>query len=226
MEISIEEEILPLQKISLSLPPFLLEEDRAHFSNLSQYSTKASQLVRINNAFINHESIIFNGTSIAKESFVHHFQEEKYRFGSKSFFVFLFKNFFWRLSSINKKESIIWFIDNYSQTYYHWLLEALPRLLLLKYSSNKANKKFTELGIALPLYYKKMNFVVETLDLLGERNITWIPVNKKLKTSKIFLPTQVSIPSNYHPLALKKLKKIILSRIRLDDKKNTLKKYT
>jgi capsular polysaccharide biosynthesis protein len=58
----------------------------------------------------------------------------------------------------------LWITDNWSHNYFHWLTEALPRLLLARVNGSQAQ-------IVVPEFVAKSEFVQESLKLLGERYV-------------------------------------------------------
>ena len=60
----------------------------------------------------------------------------------------------------NKIDSGIWITDNFSYAYYHWVVECLTRLFELDFNKKKY-------PILLPLKFKNLSYVQQSLDLLG-----------------------------------------------------------
>ncbi|WP_044212796.1 DUF563 domain-containing protein [Flammeovirga sp. OC4] len=198
----------PAEVVELSsLPLNLCLEDREYYNSIRTYCAEESKLVQINNLFVNHESLLFKPLfNIIDESFVRKSQSDAFQKSKREKIVFIIKNYLLRFSSTQIDEDIVWFIDNYSQTYFHWITEALPRLFLIY----KIDPKIT---IALPSYYKDMNYVSQSLSCFNGINIKWIENSRKYRLNKVSIPTQAGTPACYHKTLLLEFKNYILNQI-------------
>lgn len=106
----------------------------------------------------------------------------------KSQFLFTCKNMFFRKKRILTGE-YIYVIDDWSEGYFHWMTDVLPRLMALK-------MKFGSRLVLLPNSFKGKDFVVETLKVLGFFAIYF--GNEFLKVEKCLFIKSELVTGNYH----------------------------
>lgn len=90
----------------------------------------------------------------------------------------------------DKLESGVWIINNKSENYFHWMTEALTRVL----SFNKIDESST---ILLPENFKKLEFVSKTLDSLNV-DYKFYSNNYLLKVKTLFLTSHTAPAGNYN----------------------------
>jgi len=115
-------------------------------------------------------------------------------------------SFFKVLEKIKERKFIIKFkrhfviTDDWGKSYFHWLLDCLPRLILLE-----------ELGInarlALPNDFIEQEYVAGSLKLLGKNDIQFIKKDKWYFFSTLWFPVHLAPTGNYNDLIIKKLRK-------------------
>lgn len=72
-----------------------------------------------------------------------------------------------------------WVTHNHSYNYYHWLIECLPKLVLIARLDPEAR-------IILPRWAEPLRFVGDSLDALGLKNIQYVPVGESLKVDRLY----------------------------------------
>jgi len=90
-----------------------------------------------------------------------------------------------RRDRINKA---IWIIDNWSYAYFHWLTDALPRLLA-------CDNFISSHWVALPDSYRNLSFVSESLNLL---NVKYYFYCQNLFVKHLLLPSHTAQSGNYN----------------------------
>jgi capsular polysaccharide biosynthesis protein len=75
----------------------------------------------------------------------------------------------------------IWITDDWSQAYYHWFTEALPRLIFM-------NNYLETKTLLLPNNYKNKEFIVKSLYHLKIKKIKYIDKRKKVIKNLIIAP--------------------------------------
>lgn len=88
-------------------------------------------------------------------------------------------------STVQRITSGIWAIDEWSQEYYHWFADALPRIIA---ASEVAGVNHP---VILPDYYEKRAFVADTLKLLDLRPV-YYNRRKRLHVEKLLLPSHTA----------------------------------
>lgn len=110
--------------------------------------------------------------------------------------------------SINFSASRVLIINNiYSHTYYHWLLESLPRLFLLRDEISSAT-------VLLPGNHNE-NFHKESLKIFGVDNLHYMKDDTRYVINEALTCSQIGKMANYHPLVLTNMVKFIKNKIPL-----------
>jgi capsular polysaccharide biosynthesis protein len=98
------------------------------------------------------------------------------------------------------KKTCVWATDNWSPGYYHWIAEALPRILI----SENLLKNYT---LLLPATLKNNDFVIKSLDCFNIKNIEYININEKVFAKELILPTHLSYSGYHNKKIINKLRK-------------------
>ncbi len=117
----------------------------------------------------------------------------------------LLKRFLMLFSFGVKIDKAVWIIDNWSEGYFHWLTDALPRLI--------AAEKFTQNSVVvLPEEFRKQEYIHESLRLLNYKVYFF---NKKILVKKLILPSHTASTGNYN----KEIVNILRDKILKNNKK-------
>jgi capsular polysaccharide biosynthesis protein len=100
----------------------------------------------------------------------------------------------------------VWIIDNWSSGYFHWITDALPRLLV----SDRINDN---LPVLLPESYRQMSFVTESLNLLG-KDVYFYNTSIGLIVKKIILPSHTANTGNYNHTLINELRDKFIENIK------------
>jgi capsular polysaccharide biosynthesis protein len=116
----------------------------------------------------------------------------------------------------------IWITQNWTHMYFHWITDALTRLV--------ASESFLNThSVVLPISYTNFPFVKQSLEFLGY-SIVWKKDHEVIKVKELILPSHTSSPGNYNDLILSKLstkfqvkknslgKKIFVSRLKAEQR--------
>ena len=99
-----------------------------------------------------------------------------------------------RLKSFFKNKIIvdkaIWITQNWTWMYFHWLTDALPRLIALEDHIEKHI-------VLLPESYKKHSYIIDSLEILGYDSIFY-PECNRVFVKKLALPSHTASPGNYN----------------------------
>ncbi len=147
------------------------DSDLKKFQNAIYNECKPLSKIIIKNAFVLGNTIF----SIRKIKYYSR-QTHTYGIGRKKSILLL-------LNLIKKRKIIaagIWIIDNHSFAYYHWLVESLTRLVII-------SDEEKEYPIILPMKYRSLSYVQESLSILGF-NILYYNENDHLLVKKLILP--------------------------------------
>lgn len=97
-----------------------------------------------------------------------------------------------------KLEKGVWITQNWTWMYFHWLTDALTRLIA-------CDQFIDDHMVVLPQSYKKYPFIRESLEYLGYK-IHWVLLNECLRINELILPSHTASPGNFNDIILKKLR--------------------
>lgn len=125
---------------------------------------------------------------------------------------------------LNTIEKGVWIIDNWSLGYFHWMTDALPRLL----ASSRENEIYP---VILPENYKQIAYVTESLRLLGV-NVIFYNSLIPLRVKKLLITSHTAKSGNYNNTLINELRnkfinvrvggiKVFISRLKAPKRKIT-----
>ncbi len=181
--------LYPAQIVHRKLP---LNYDEMHESKTSFIHTEEtiniSYLMEIKNAYVSPFGVVFKNGLVVKESVYSMFKP-------KSFNLSFYKKIL--LNKVVKiKGNCVVAHHSYYQNYYHFLLEILPRLFVLK---DKAMELKLIINKNIP------SFVKEYIDLFGFKEIVYIQDNEIAKVENIIFPTYLSRGLAYNEIVMKEM---------------------
>ena len=92
--------------------------------------------------------------------------------------------------------------DEWSKSYFHWLMDCLPRLILFE-------SRRPEIPVILPSYLREKSFVIESLALLGKNNFRFLEEDKWYFLRTVYFPVHLAPTGNYNDEATRKLRSAI-----------------
>jgi capsular polysaccharide biosynthesis protein len=90
--------------------------------------------------------------------------------------------------------------DDWSKGYFHWLMDCLPRLMLL-------GEKGIKLSLILPAHLEDQEYVSESLHLLGIKNFMFVTGNNWYYFKCLTFPVHPADSGNYNDEIMKILRK-------------------
>ncbi|RZK38833.1 MAG: glycosyltransferase family 61 protein [Hymenobacter sp.] len=115
---------------------------------------------------------------------------------------------YYKAEKINSSGPIIVFHDMWSDNYYHWFIDALPRLLIL----DDSKKKYK---IGLPYYVK--DYVKLTIDALGFTSQYVFQIDQTVFADKVIMPGRTAYGIDQNPELLKTLRKRMVDYFKCGD---------
>jgi len=107
---------------------------------------------------------------------------------------------------------LIWITMNWTEMYFHWLFDALSRLILVE-------EFFNGYKIILPITYKKYSYVHESLSLLGFE-VVYFEKDEIVKVENLVLPSHTATTGYYNLALIVKLKQRLLNSIETYNQRN------
>jgi capsular polysaccharide biosynthesis protein len=135
----------------------------------------------IEDAYVNHEALIFRRGRIYPESFPLDLYGAPYK-RIVTYVQFLFKNYWLRRGAIRLRSGL-WVIDTLSAgNYFHWLIDCLPRIL-------RAEELYPdERSLLLPREFRRHPYVPFTLAAFPQiAQIGWIGLRAKARVGRVAL---------------------------------------
>lgn len=114
------------------------------------------------------------------------------------------KYFFKKFIKKNLKGEYFWVIDSWSQGYFHWLMDVLPRLYCLY-------KEFGSGKLLLPEDYRKYEFINSSIRILNFEPIFYS--NHSLSVEKLSTCTYLAQTGIYNPEIIRLLRDMIIERL-------------
>jgi capsular polysaccharide biosynthesis protein len=105
--------------------------------------------------------------------------------------------------------SAVWLVDIWAGNYYHWLVEALPKLLSTQLEPDGIN-------VVLPLQFKHSGFHAESLKLLNAQVSYFDEVSERVHFSEVYVPLNVSLGGIANPWFISRLREYFRSVIVYD----------
>src|SRR5258708_35064114 len=122
--------LYPETRSARQLPINFIEQDQDLFKHELNISIPATRLIEINHANVNSDGIIFRAGRVLAESF--NYRHEFIRWiRSRNLLRFFVRNYAFRTRR-RLDDLAFWITDNWGCAYFHWLLDALPRLYVIR----------------------------------------------------------------------------------------------
>ena len=91
----------------------------------------------------------------------------------------------------------LWVLDQWSQGYFHWFTEVLPRLI-------SANSIYNNYAVLIPEEWEKISFIKESM-IIFNRKILFYSLRKKIKVRNIVAPSHL-LPAQFDPEQILKVR--------------------
>jgi capsular polysaccharide biosynthesis protein len=100
----------------------------------------------------------------------------------------------------------VWITQNWTWMYFHWLTDALTRLIALE-------AEVEQFPVLIPDAYKFYPYILESLDLLGYEYVLYSPLERVL-VKELILPSHTASPGNYNSQFLNQLRQRFIGIVR------------
>lgn len=175
-------------------PKNLKPEDEPLFSHEFSKRIPATVLRVLNNVII-YDNLVFDKRKFFVSYIYRYLKKLSPRQKAKKIF---------HLSAFPKKiDKAIWITDELSQNYFHWLTDALPRLLA-------SEKHIKEHLILLSGMYGRESFVTQSLEILNSKAFFFEPV-KNYKVTELLVPGYTAPTGNYNKTMINSLRERFIS---------------
>ncbi|HMJ67959.1 MAG TPA: glycosyltransferase family 61 protein [Cyclobacteriaceae bacterium] len=154
---------------------------------------------------VNSQLLLWKNGRILNESKLNLVDTDFYR-SSMNYLRFIAINYF-RRKKKRVEGKTVWVIDQWAGNYYHWFVEALPKIL-----STRLDK--SEFVVMMPSTYKDLLFHEESLKMMGVRWAYFDVVSERLNCEELYLPLNVSIAGTTNPFYINKVRDQLSAGVR------------
>jgi len=164
------------------LPRNFNERDLSLFQHELKHDIPATYLLRFRDVLVSSEGLILKGLRLLPESFAYPFELDDWK--RTSIAKLLATNYLLRRRRRMETE-VLWITDYWSKGYFHWLTDALPRLLVMR-------DRLEQLTLMLPWEFETREFVTSSLAALGVKSVDFIQRNEVLECRRLLMPTHTA----------------------------------
>jgi capsular polysaccharide biosynthesis protein len=174
--------------VSHKLPVNIREPDKKLFDHYTNYSSCKEEVFELHRVNINEQGIVFKGPNNFAEAFPHPVFRAQYGW----LYILGQYVFSKRIKGLPSKNYVLIYDFWARGNYYHWLVDALPRLMLLK-----DEFKLDNYSLILPRDCPK--FMKATLSYFEISNITYLKKNEYLSAPNLMVPYYLAGSGRIHP---------------------------
>lgn len=194
--------LLPPTKSERKVPINLRDGDRHLFEKEFERDIFATELLKLENVRVNAEGLIFRQMSVLPQSFVNAALPPKQQ-RLKSRLKFLGRNYL-RRKTIEVSNHCVWFVNNWSYNYFHWMTDSIPRLFA-------ASALLPDVPVLLPSRYERTQYVQSSLRAFGRMDLQFVPEHQVFLLRTLLLPTETAVTGNYNDDLMKRLRRLYVN---------------
>lgn len=187
--------ILEKTTVSRKLPANFRQDDRWLFINEIEKEIPRIVIRKLKWVKLSPEGLLFFRNRILPDSFA--FSPGFKKWKKRTLFKSYIHNYLLRKTR-RVEFPVLWVTDVWSGGYFHWLCDALPRLVAAFHCVEKA-------FLVLPRELKGLPFVRESLKLLNVQNVEYIGPDEVLLCSTLLLPSHTAISGDFNEPIVKQL---------------------
>lgn len=170
-------------------PANLHAADMPLFSHELNVLIPNSRLLALNQVNISSDGIIFSAGRILAESF--NYRHEFIRWAKyRNLLKFFVRNYVLKTRQ-RLDDQAFWITDNWGSAYFHWLLDALPRLYLVR-------DRLVDSTLLLPESCRASLYVIPSLAPFGLKDIKFICPGEVCHCRKLLVPSHTAPSGNYN----------------------------
>lgn len=171
------------------LPTNFAEQDRTLFEHELNMVIPPTRLLELNHVNVSSDPIVFRGGRILAESFGYRDQFIGWA-NYRNLLRFFVRNYAFK-SRQKLDNKALWIIDNWSSAYFHWLVDALPRLYVIR-------DQLADSTLLLPRSYKTSGYILPSLSPFPIRDIKFIGHNQLFHCRKLLVPSHTAPSGHYN----------------------------
>jgi capsular polysaccharide biosynthesis protein len=181
------------------LPANFDQADLPLFEDELSMLIPTAKLLELNHVNVDSAGIIFSAGRILAESF--NFRQEFVRWASvRNLAKFFVRNYAFRSRKTLARQAL-WITDNWGSAYFHWLLDALPRLYVVR-------EQLADSTLLLPESCKHSPYVVQSLAAFAVHDLRFIEHNEVVHCPKLLVPSHIAPSGNYNERTIRALREL------------------
>jgi capsular polysaccharide biosynthesis protein len=194
-------QLYPGEHIVRPWPCNLQERDRAFFAKNREYDLPPSWLLRLREVSLYWDGVAFHGLQLYPETLVLPNRPEHNWRG------LLYMHLRLRRQRLPANRRYVLVHDAWSGSYYHWMVDALPRLLAIR-------EQVPGAVLLLPEYYQQ-DYQHKTIAALGVEEIAQLHPHTRYVVPQLVAPSRLARVASYNPGAMRELRQVLLAKFPL-----------
>ncbi len=184
------------------LPVNFNEADIELFQDELDVRIPSTRILELNEVNISPDGIIFKGGRILAESF--NYRHEFIRWASsKRLLKFFVRNYAFRTKQ-RLDDQAFWITDNWGSAYFHWLLDSLPRLYVVR-------DQLPESILLLPESFRSSGYILPSLAPFDIGSIRFVGRTEVLRCRKLVVPSHTGSSGEYNEEVVRDLRQFFRS---------------
>ena len=197
-------QIFPAEVVVREWPKNMRQEDKEMFQPLQKRHIDPIKINKLQDTGVLANGLLFKGMRVYKQLLLANDQKYINRPNWKGLLSIYLQ---YSKERLEKDKRYISVNNAYSHTYYHWLLEVLPRLYLTR-------EYFSDSILLLPDNHTA-KFHCQSLALFRVKQTYLMEFDKIYQAPQLLVPSQIGRVANYHPQVIKQTVEFIKSQLEL-----------
>jgi len=186
------------QQIVRPWPCNLREQDRAFFAKNREYQLPPSWLLRLREVSLYWDGVAFHGVQLYPETLVLPDRP------AHNWRGLLHMQLRLRRKRLLPNRQYFLIHDAWSGSYYHWMVDALPRLLAIR-------EQIAGAVLLLPAYYQ-YDYQYETMTALGVTEVERLHPHTRYVVPRLLAPSRLARIASYNPSVMRELRTVLLAK--------------
>lgn len=191
-----QEVLCPGSVSTRKLPVNFNPSDIAYFKHEIERTIPSTVLLYLENVAINPAGILFRGSRVLPQSFPSPSFLDAW--GRRTKLKFFIKNYLLR-SRKRVEKDVFWFTDTLSCEYFHWMTDALPRLLTIR-------DRMRDITLLLPEAYREREYIGSSLKPFSIQSLQFM--HEVFHCNSLKIPTHTAPTGNYNEGLIRDLREL------------------
>jgi capsular polysaccharide biosynthesis protein len=185
------------EQVERTPPANLKANDKFLFANSSPATLKEVHLYYYKNVNVTPEGIVFKGLKIDPDLLIYAKHKKMYNA------LYLLSSIFRRKKiKLAKQETYLLIFDYWSNSIFHWMCDALPRLEAMK-------EKAKDCILLIPENYE-YTYIHASLKAYKTKGVYRMPLNSYVKCKTLLAPDQITVSGEIRPQNLRSVRNTLL----------------